>query len=101
MNTDYKKIMVKAETSLANAKKILWIIGSHAFTVILILILIDVLFAGILIYKYIYLAEKEIPNTVNASFKFKESDYQKILLQWPIRDQKLQEFSQKTYPSPF
>lgn len=101
MKTDFKKIWTGAKTSLANAKKILWIIGRRAFAVVLILILIDILLGGFLFYKYIFLAEKEKPNVDGAYFRFDDDSYQKILTQWQSRDQKLKDFLQKNYPSPF
>ncbi len=98
---DFKKIWTGMKTSLANAKKILWIIGRHAFAVILILILLDVLFGGFLFYKYVYSAENKNPDIDGNYFKFNDTAYQQVLTQWQSRDQKLQDFLQKNYPSPF
>jgi len=101
LNLDYKKTLARAKEKLASLKRILWLIGRHAFSVIIILILVDMLIGGYMFYKYIYSAEREKNSASKATFKFKEDAYQKILSQWQDRDQKLSNFSQKTYPDPF
>lgn len=82
-------------------KKILWILGNHAFLVLLIIILLEIFAGGILYYEYVFSAEKQEPNISDNSFQFKESVYQKILLEWQKRAEKLQGFALKIYSSPF
>jgi len=98
---DIKKILQEIKTGFASTKKILWIVGRHAFLTVLILIFLDVILGGLLFYKYIYLAEKESP-AINASvFQFDENSYQKVLTQWESRNKDLQVFLQKNYSNPF
>ena len=103
MNTkiDFKKILGQAKTGFASTRKLFWTIGLHAFSAVLILILLDVLFGGFIFYKYIFLAKNQKPEINTASFQFEDDPYQKVLNQWQERDTKLAEYLQKNYPSPF
>jgi uncharacterized membrane protein YukC len=98
---DFKKILEKSKTGLASSKKLLWAIGLHAFSAILIFIVLDIIFGGFLFYTYVYIAQKSNPEINTASFQFKDDSYQKILGQWQERDKKLDEFIEKNYSSPF
>lgn len=82
-------------------KKILWNLGNHAFLVILALILLEVLFGGLMFYKYVFLADAQAPQASSNSFQFAEGVYQNILSQWQKRSQNFQDYSQKNYQSPF
>jgi len=97
----FKKILALARNGLISTKKILWIVGMHAFATILVLVLIDVLFAGFLLYKNVLLAEQEKPGIDNTDFQFRDGAYQDILIQWQAREEQLDEFSEKDYTSPF
>lgn len=101
MKINPKKILLEVESTISDAKKILWVIGRHAFLVILVLVLMDILYGGFLYYKYAYLSEKEDPKINSVNSKFNADTYQKIIDQWQERDQKLQQFLQKDYLSPF
>lgn len=98
---DLKKTLVNIKNWLVNSKKILWVIGMHAFLTVIILIIIDIIFGGFLIYKYVILAEENMPAINNTDFQFKDSAYQGILTEWQTKDQKLTDFSAKEYKSPF
>jgi hypothetical protein len=98
---DIKKILQRIKIGLASTKKILWVVGRHAFLAVLILIFLNVILGGFLFYKYIYLAEKESMAVDTPAFQFDENSYQKVLIQWESRDKNLQEFLQKNYSNPF
>lgn len=101
MEIDFKKILEKTKKGFAGAKRILWVIGKHAFITVLVLILLDVILGGLVFYKYMYLAQKKEIGVNNIPFQFKENVYQKVLDQWKERDQKFQEYIQEDYTSPF
>lgn len=82
-------------------KKVPWILGSHAFSIILILVLLDLILGEFLLYKYALLVKKEEPKITENIIKFEYSDYQKILEEWQAREQKFKEFSVEKYSNPF
>jgi hypothetical protein len=96
-----KKLLEKIAYSVPKVKQIFWFLGVNAFAVVLILILIDIFWGEFLFYKYVLLAKKEPPKVDDTFFKFDNKDYQRILAEWQIRDQELQEFLEKNYTSPF
>jgi hypothetical protein len=101
MKIDYKKISGIIKIILAGSRKILWGAGKHAFLSVLILILLDVILGVGLFYKYVYLAENKVEQIDKGSFQFRDEVYQKALNQWQARDEKLKNYLQINYPSPF
>lgn len=101
MKLDFHQLLTYIILRVAKAKKILWIIGEHAFLTILIIILLELILGGFLFYNYVFLAESKESEITNYSFQFKEDIYQKILQQWDERGWKLQKSSEKEYTSPF
>ena len=93
--------LIKAILNKVNPKRLFWILGRHAFLVILIFILLEVFFAGFISYKYVFLAERSNPQISSSYFQFKNDIYQGILLEWQERSQRLQESLQKEYINPF
>jgi len=86
---------------IKNAKKVLWFLGSYVFFSILVLIFLDVLFGGFLLYKYAILAKAQEPNTADKNFKFEESAYQEVLIELQTREEKSKSASEKNYLNPF
>ncbi len=68
-------------------KKILWILGSRAFWVILFFIFIDLILGGLVFYKYVFLAEKEKPAISQKIIKFDEKTYQEVLIKLQTKEQ--------------
>lgn len=58
----------------------LWILGIHAFAVILFLIFVDFLLGGIVFYNYVFSAEQRAPDAKNNVIKFNDKLYQSVLL---------------------
>jgi len=75
---------------LAGIKKIPWILGRCAFSVVLILIAIDLILGVMLVYNYIFAVEASQPQTTESPSTFKSDIYKGILKEWQVRDQKLQ-----------
>lgn len=82
-------------------KKIPWVLGSHAFSIILILILLDLILGEFLLYKYALLVKKEEPKIIENIIKFEYSDYQKFLEEWQTREQKFKDSAVEKYSNPF
>lgn len=90
-----------AKNSIIGFKKILWLLGRHAFWAIIVLVVLEVAFGAFLFYNNAYLALQNKPEIDISNFKFKEHVYKSILNQWEIRQQQLDEFIQEDYISPF
>ena len=91
----------RAGIEMGKIKKIPWILGSYAFSIILILILLDLILGEFLLYKYVILVEIEKPKIVGNTLKFEYSAYQKVLEEWQTREQKFKESTAEKYSSPF
>lgn len=77
-----------------------WFLGRHAFTVILFFALCAMVLGGFLFYNYIAVERGE-PETSGGPLKFREDIYQRVLGQWQLYDQKLQQSEYKDYSNPF
>lgn len=82
-------------------KKIPWILGSYAFSIILILVLLDLILGEFLLYKYALSIKTEEPKIVENTLKFEYNGYQKVLEEWQIREQEFEEFTAEKYSNPF
>lgn len=91
----FKKIF-----NIIKFKKVPWILGLHAFWIILILIFVDFSIGGYLFYKYIFLVEKEEIKIIT-SLKFKKTIYEKILKEWETKNQRFEEYQTEQYLNPF
>lgn len=69
----------------ARIKKIIWVLGYRAFLIILLFIFIDLILGGFIFYKYVFLAEKQIPNA-SGIIKFNDKAYQNVLEELQIRE---------------
>ena len=88
-------LMFKALFNQRNAiRKIPWIIGSHAFLIVLFLILFDLILGVSLFYAYVVLAEIQQPNVAGTTMQFNYKMYQKVLKQQEVEEKQFQEFSQ-------
>lgn len=81
--------------------QILWILGSKAFWIIMMILLLELLFGGFLFYKYVFLTAQQNLEVVSSSYKFKENFYQNIVLSWQQREQNFQDFYQNEHINPF
>ena len=68
-----------SKTVSAKAKKLFWLLGLHAFSLILLLILIDLIIGGVIFYNYVFLAEQEVPKVTSTIIKFDDKSYQDVL----------------------
>jgi hypothetical protein len=73
---DFPKIIEAVKSGI---KRFLWNLGLNAFSVILLLILIDLILGGIVFYKYVFLAEQEQPNITGSILKFDDKIYKEVL----------------------
>lgn len=70
-----------------NVKKTIWTIASHAFSFILILVLIDLILGGLVFYKYVRSAEKAAPKSTESVIKFDTKTYQSVITELQGREQ--------------
>jgi len=95
-----KKIRLSISCTLNNTlgciKKIPWILGKHAFIVILSLVILSALFGVLLFYNCIFLVRISNPRITESSATFKTDIYQGILKDWQTRDQNLQNIQTPT-----
>ena len=82
-----------------NLKRIHWILGVHAFLVMLVLIVFTIILGIFLFYNYVILVETS--KMASETVKFKYGAYQNVLMEWERKEQKFEEFSDKKYPNPF
>ena len=68
-------------------KKILWLLGLHAFLLILFFIFVDFILGGFIFYKYVFLAEKEEPEITKNIIKFDYETYNYVLERLQAADQ--------------
>lgn len=68
-------------------KKILWLLGLHAFLLILFLILVDLIWGGFVYYQYVYMAESQAPQANGSVIKFDAKTYQVVLDELQVRGQ--------------
>lgn len=71
----------------AKAKKIVWALGLHAFSFIMILVLLGVILGGFIFYKYAFLAERKEPEVSKNVLKFDSKTYQNVLEKMQTRGQ--------------
>src|SRR3989344_3646355 len=80
-------------------KKIPWILGRHAFLVILVLIVCAIM-GGIFLF-YTYVVSAKTSPVAGETVKFKYNTYQNVLKEWQLKEQKFEEFADKKYQNPF
>lgn len=83
------------------AKKLPWVLGRHAFLVILVLVLLGFVISAILFYNYVTLIEAKDPQDSSASARFNSGAYQKILKTWEANQKTTQDSANKNYTNPF
>ncbi|MEK7562387.1 MAG: hypothetical protein AAB509_01770 [Patescibacteria group bacterium] len=96
-NFDIKNLIEK----IKNTKRVFWFLAVHIFFVILVLILFDILFGGLLFYKYIILTKNQEPSTTGKSFKFEEAIYQEIIGELASRQKNFESIIEVKYSDPF
>jgi hypothetical protein len=67
-------------------EKVLWVLGLHAFGIILLLIFIDFILGGFIFYKYVFLAEKAEPKITETILKFNDKKYQSVMAELQARE---------------
>lgn len=82
-------------------KKIPAAIARHAFTVSIFLIVIASGVGGFVFYKYSNLAVGNSSDVKEKPIQFNESDYNTVIKEWELRQEKLEEASGRSYPDPF
>ena len=82
-------------------KKILFILGRDAFLFILFVLLIEVIFAELLFYKYVLSVEIQEPSSLSSFVGFKENEYQSIIKEWNAREEFFKNYSSNNVSNPF
>ncbi len=76
-------------------------LASHAFLVMLALILVDLVAGIVLFYIYVVLAKSGHMDAVSQVMPFQYPTYQAVLKQWQTNQQDFKDFQKKTYLNPF
>jgi len=82
-------------------KKIPWILGLHAFWIILFFVFIELIIGGFLFYKYAILVKKDEQKIADYNLKFKKIIYQKVLEEWQKKSQEFEGYQTEQYLNPF
>lgn len=82
-------------------KKIPWILGLHAFWIILFLVFIELVIGGFLFYKYAVLPNKDEMKIADYNLKFKNVIYEKVLEEWEKRRLEFEGYQTEQYSNPF
>lgn len=85
----------------SKVRKLIWQLGKEAFSFVLILILLEVIFAEFLFYKYVIAVDIDGPMTAEATVGFQKKAYESILQEWQEREEFLKNAQQEKYTSPF
>lgn len=97
-----QSIISDSERMTTKIKELPWSIGIHAFSVILLLILLDLILGAFLFYKYIYLIKNQNPVVINnQNILIEEKKYQQILDEWKKREETFNGVEQEEIQSPF
>jgi hypothetical protein len=89
MAKDFKSFLLRNKivlNGIERVKNIPWFLGTHAFSVVLVLVLLSILLGAFLFYEYVSLAEITFPETYAVASKFQEKSYQAVLNEWQKRD---------------
>jgi len=74
-------------------KKVIWVLGLHAFLLILFFVFIEVIWGSFVFYKYAFLTEREAPGVAGEILKFDFKKYQRVLNELQSREQETQDSS--------
>ncbi|MCX6723775.1 MAG: hypothetical protein NT155_01210 [Candidatus Staskawiczbacteria bacterium] len=73
--------------ALAEIEKIVWFLGYHAFSLILLLVIIDFIFGGVVFYNNVFMAEQAEPKVSGSILKFDVKTYYQVLIDMQARAQ--------------
>jgi hypothetical protein len=79
----------------------LWLLGKHAFWVILIFMLITILVGEFLIFRYVFSVATKVPEITVIPTRFKEPMYEAVLKEWQERQQMYSSAINQNYSNPF
>jgi hypothetical protein len=85
----------------ATIKKIPEILAAHAFLVVLVLILLDLVIGVFIFYQNDIVAKQGPSENTEVSTDFKYANYQKVLGVWQNNEQTLEESATVPYTNPF
>ncbi len=83
------------------SKKVLLMLGKDAFSVVLILIILEIIFAEFLFYKYVLAVEIVDLTAADTSVTFQKNVYESVLQEWQAREDFLKNRSQDKLSDPF
>lgn len=79
------------------SKKIFFRVGENPLPAFFGLILLALVFGFLIFYQYSFLAGKKEPQVIEKPLQFKEDLYQKILVEWQVRQKNFGEADSKEY----
>ncbi len=82
-------------------RKLPFILGGQAFLIVLIIILIEVLIGGFLLYQYTNFPELNAMAGAETVIKFKTDTYNQVLSDWKTREERISGSAEKEYKNPF
>lgn len=81
-----KSIFAILKTFKVKVKKIFWVLGLHAFWLILLFVFIDLMFGSFIFYKYVFSAEGDEGSVTGTIIEFNERSYKNILEELHARE---------------
>ncbi len=95
------KFNLKSFFKKKDFKKFFWLLGRHIFSVIILMVFLELLFGAFLVYKYTVMAESQDHGGKMEDFKFDEGSYQNLLLKLQEREARFDEILEEKYANPF
>src|ERR1700693_4188558 len=84
-----------------NIKKVPWLLGAHAFSIMLFFIFLSMALGIFIFYNYVILVETKKQEIAKGTITFTYDAYQEVLKDWGAKDQVFQESFDKKYLNPF
>lgn len=99
MKINLKKIEGLKRNARALAK-IPWFLGTHAFSILILLMLLNIVVGLFVFYSYIVVAQKKNPVPLEY-IKFNSTAYERILQQQTARQNAIEQILSQGYTNPF
>lgn len=97
----YSKIKDFSISCSRKIDEILWFFGRNAFMIILILVLLELIFAEFLFYKYVFLAKKREPVLTGELTEFRKNEYKRFSERRWSMEKALESRSEEPFADPF
>jgi len=89
------------KTSIKKLKKIPWLVATNAFSVILLLVFLNIGIGVFLFYRYVIAVTTREPEVIQGTVKFSDNAYQEMLEKWDAKEERFRQSSNTQYINPF